>query len=94
MPQWEPMPLTRRVAWESVWALGCVLAVVTLYVTVISNMEGGPHSGPLDIPPSAWAVLWDEWLRGHFLVATAVVYGLVQAVRFLTWAVTMDRLSN
>jgi len=94
MPQGDPIPLTRRVAWESLWALGCVLAVVTLYVTVLSNREGGPHSGPLNIPPRAWAVLWDGVLRGHFLMTTGVVYCLVQAVRFLTWAVTRARHSH
>ena len=68
MPQLEPMPLTRRLAREALWALGCVLVVGTLFVTVFSNMEGGPHDGALAISPSAWAVLWDEWLGGHFLM--------------------------
>jgi hypothetical protein len=94
MPQLEPMPLTRRLARESVWALGCVLVVGTFFVTVLSNMEGGPHEGPLAISPSAWAVLWNEWLGGHFLMATGVVYGLVLTVRLATWAVGMARRSH
>ena len=85
------MSWKQRVARESLWALGCVLAVATLNVTVIANMKSGPHGGWLNVSASAWAVLWDEWLGGHFLLVTGVVYGLVLAVRLSTWAVGMAR---
>ena len=94
MPELEPMPLTRRLARESGWALGCVVVVGTFFVTVFSNMESGPPEGPLAISPGAWAVLWNEWLGGHFLMATGVAYGLVLTVRLATWAVGMARRSH
>jgi hypothetical protein len=71
-----------------------LLAVATLYVTVVSNMRGGATSGLLNVPATEWAVLWDEFLGGHFWIATGVVYGLVQITRLTMGAVRMTRHSN
>jgi len=68
-----------------------LLVVATLYVTVVANMRGGPHSGLLNIPANAWAVLWDELLGGHFWIATGVTYGLVQLARLTAGAVRQLR---
>ena len=94
MPQHRPQSSRQRIARECRWALGCVLAVATLYVTVVSNMHGGSTSGWLNVPATDWAVLWDEFLSGHFLIATGVVYGLVQIIRLTTWAVRTTRHSH
>jgi hypothetical protein len=72
-------------------ALGCLLVVATLYVTVVANMRGGPHSGLLNIPANAWAVLWAELPGGHFWIATGVAYSLVQIIRLTVWAVRQLR---
>jgi hypothetical protein len=84
-----PPPITRkkRAAREGLWALTCVLAVSALYITVISNAHGRPHSGLLNISPKAWADVWDAVLAGHFWIATGALYGLLQIIRLTVWAV-------
>jgi len=85
------MSWKQRVERESLWALGCLLAVATLYVTVVANMKGGPHSGWLNVPASAWAVVWDKFLAGRFWIATGTLYGVVQFIRLTVWAVQIAR---
>ena len=46
----------QRLAREGLWALGCRLAVVMLYVTVAFNMYGGSTIGVLNAPALAWVV--------------------------------------
>ena len=84
-----PPPIARktRAAREGLWVLTCFLAVAALYITVISNAHGGPHGGLLNIPPKAWADVWDAVLAGHFWIATGTLYGLFQTIRLTVWAV-------
>jgi len=48
----------------------------------------------LNVSANDWAVLWDEFLAGHFWIATSILYGLVQITRLTVWAVQMARHSN
>lgn len=81
----------QRMAREWLWALGSVLAVATLYVTVVSNMQNGSRGGLLSVSAHAWAVLWAECLAGHFWIATGILYGVVQLARLTLWAVRTAR---
>jgi hypothetical protein len=87
-----PLSLRQRIAGECLWALGCLLAVATLYVTVVSNMRDSSTGGLLNVPATDWAVLWNKFLGGHFWIATGVLYGLVQVTRLTMWAVTHRRV--
>ena len=89
-----PMQWKKRAAREWLWALGCLLAVAVLYVTVFSNTRGGSTSGLSNVSANDWAVVWDTFLGGHFWIATGVVYGFVQITRLTMWAVRMARHSD
>jgi len=41
----------------------------------------------LNVSANDWAVVWDEFLAGHFWIATGILYGLVQITRLTVWAV-------
>jgi hypothetical protein len=89
-----PLSWQQRVVREGLWALGGVLVVATLYVTVFSNSQNGSHGGLVAVPASAWTALWDNYLSGHFWIMTGVTYGLGQIIRLTLWIVQKERHSH